>query len=348
MAMARNHGPTHTDESGGERWEAVTVTLNPAVDLFITVDALRPGALHRVKTPVRYPGGKGINVSKMLRELGLPTRTTGFVGGANGRWLVAQLEEAGIPTEFIPIQNETRLNVKVIESGGQLTELNSAAPSIVPDEWTALERAVNQLAQPNRWLAFCGNLPEGCRADWYATAIAEAKRRGARTLLDASGAGLRMGVAAGPDVVKPNRAELADLIGRPLRTESEVVEAAAALVASGVGMVAVSMGADGLLAVTDRQAVRVTVPQVPVKSVVGAGDTVAAALLYAVCQGWPVEQAVRFAAAAGTAKVQQPGNVNPCRAAIDACLRETHSQSLDVFARLTVPDWRAQSTDTGE
>lgn len=305
------------------------MTLNPAVDLFISVDALHPGELHRVSTPMQYPGGKGLNVSKMLAQLDVPTRTTGFLGGARGRYIMEQLQDLGVTADFIPIADESRINVKVIDGQGVLTELNSPAPAIRPQEWERLERQLRDLTGTDLWLALCGNLPEGCRDDWYYDAIINAADHGVHTLLDASGAALERGVAAGPDVIKPNTHELEALTGSTFDTVAQVARAASQLVAQGVGTVVVSMGADGLVAVTRSTAVHVEVPRGPVVSSVGAGDTVVAALLYGLCHHLPFTETIRFAAAAGTAKVRQPGTQPPTRQIIEACLADTQIHNVE-------------------
>ncbi|WDL95281.1 1-phosphofructokinase family hexose kinase [Alicyclobacillus sp. ALC3] len=389
----------------------VTVTLNPAVDLFISVGELCPGELHRVEAPQQYPGGKGINVAKLLAELGITTRATGFLGGSRGQFIAQELDRLGITSDFVEIAAETRVNVKVIDAAGNLTEFNSPAPVIRPDEWAQLTeylRGRGKLARAGAvagraggvagaatvtatgsgdvaraaiatstgaqsWVAYCGNLPAGCREDWYSEAIRAAKGAGYHTLLDASGSALARGIEAGPDVIKPNVRELSDITGRDCSSVDAVARAAAELVAGGVGIAVVSMGPDGVVAVAGEgwgdvsgpsgnravsapehepsgsagppaavealsaargadnlRAIRVRVPTVPVTSPVGAGDTVVAALLYGLSRGVPFDEAVRYAAAAGTAKVQKPGNTHPGRDDIAAVLCGTSVESLQL------------------
>lgn len=304
----------------------ITVTLNPAVDLFVSVDDLHPGELHRVDTPLQHPGGKGINVSRMLAELQVPTIATGFLGGDRGAWIANELRKLGITSDFVDIKDETRINVKVIDGKGTLTELNSPAPHIDRTEATEFDTQLRRLVASNKWIAFCGNLPEGYSETWYYDAILQAKAAGIGTLLDASGTALAKGVEARPDVIKPNIYELSKLTGRELNSIEEVMQAAAGLVRSGIGMIVVSMGADGLAAVTASQSVHVRVPEVPIVSSVGAGDTAVAALLCGLYHGRVFEDCIRYAAAAGTAKVGQPGTKHPTKQNIEVCLRDTEIQ----------------------
>jgi 1-phosphofructokinase family hexose kinase len=293
----------------------VTVTLNPAVDMFLSVDTLSPGILHRIATPVQYPGGKGINVSKALHALKVPVNTTGFIGGTRGLWIKNQLATSGIETSFVEILDETRLNTKIIDNHGQLTELNSEAPTITEQNWQAFSLHLQAISSNSKWIAFCGNLPANCRGDWYYHQIESAKARGLKTILDASGEGLRQGVLAKPNIIKPNLHELRELSGKTLSTQQEVVAAAMELQASGIDLVIVTLGADGMIVTgndgADVRTIIAKVPKVPVASSVGAGDTVVAATLFSIWSDFTFEQLVQFAAAAGTAAVTKSGSERP-------------------------------------
>ncbi|WP_206922300.1 1-phosphofructokinase [Alicyclobacillus suci] len=302
----------------------VTVTLNPAVDLFVSVKRLQPGTLHRVPTPLQHAGGKGINVAKMLAGLGVPAVATGFLGGNRGNWLHEEIVRQGVDSRFVRIADESRVNVKVIDEDGTLTELNSPAPQFTEADWRMFGDTLKQLCTgADSWLALCGNLPAGCQLDWYKNVIEWAKAHHIKTLLDASGEAFALGIEAKPDVIKPNQHELEQLLGQTLTSEEDVVRAATQIARAGVGLVVVSMGEQGIVAVTSSVAVHVRVPRVPVVSSVGAGDTVVAGLLYGFIHRLSLPEAVRFAAAAGTAKVQKPGNLHPSKADIEDCLKTT-------------------------
>jgi 1-phosphofructokinase family hexose kinase len=289
----------------------VTITLTPAVDMFVQVEKLMPGTLHRIPKPEKFVGGKGINVAKALQAFGTPVVATGFLGGANGRWIESQLQHLGIDARFVSTATETRLNVKVVDSEGVLTEFNSSTTLPSPGEWTEIETRLAALAGESEWFAFCGKLPEGCPAHWYQEAIAKAKELGLKTLLDSSGAALRHGILAKPDVIKPNLHELEELTGLELSSVEKVVSVAQEIVADGVGMVLVSMGASGMVVVTQDATWEVRVPKVEVVSSVGAGDTVVAGILHGLCTGKSMKETIRFAAAAATAAVTTAGTKRP-------------------------------------
>ncbi|GMA62445.1 1-phosphofructokinase family hexose kinase [Alicyclobacillus fastidiosus] len=268
----------------------------------------------------------------MLASLSVPTVATGFLGGRRGDWLHEALLSQGVDSKFVRIANESRMNVKVIDEAGTLTELNSPAPAFTDDEWRAFGDTLRTLCEPNSWLALCGNLPAGCPNHWYQNTISWAKQSDIKTLLDASGVALELGLKACPDVIKPNQHELEQLTGLTLHNLEEVMRAAAQLVDAGVGLVVVSLGEEGLAAVTSSAAIHVRVPSVPVVSSVGAGDTVVAGLLYGIFHRFSLYDTVRFAAAAGTAKVQKPGNMHPSQVDIETCLASTD-----------IVDWRSKS-----
>jgi len=300
----------------------ITVTLTPAVDVAISVHELVPGKLHRLPAVRQDPGGKGINVSKALRAFGIPTLATGFLGGDRGQWIRTKLDELSIPHDFVDISEETRMNVKVSEGNGRLTEFNSVSPAGAAANWQELEAKISNV-QPGQWIAFCGRLPDEMNAWWYRDAIELAKERGAFTLLDSSGDGLRFGCQAKPDIVKPNRTELTALIGRRLNTTAEVVAAATDLVKEGIGTVVVSLGGDGVVAVTEAGVFQTLVPEVVTESSVGAGDTLVAGLLYGLHRGLSFADCLQLAAAAGTCATRTPGTESPTLASVEALVPQT-------------------------
>ena len=302
----------------------VTVTLNPAIDLFLTVETLSPGQLHRIPVPVQHPGGKGINVSKMLHVFGVPTSTTGFLGGTRGAWIKDKLSASGIDSQFVEIEGETRINTKIVDSTGVLTELNSPAPQISETDWQSFSIRLTELSLTSKWIAFCGNLPANCPRDWYRLQIEAAKAHGVKTLLDASGDGLKQGVLAKPNIIKPNLHELEGLCGRPLSTKKDIISATTMLHESGIDMVIVSLGADGMIVTSSIGTIIAKVPKVPVVSSVGAGDTVVAAILYAIYSNLDFAEMVRFATAAGTASVTKTGTLRPQMSDIEKLVPEIH------------------------
>ncbi|WP_067933993.1 1-phosphofructokinase [Alicyclobacillus kakegawensis] len=306
----------------------VTVTVNPAMDLFLQVDRLVPGTLHRVQQPLPYTGGKGINVTKALHTFGIPTVATGFLGGSRGAWIEQELRESGISASFVWTHAPTRVNVKVTEADGRLTEFNASAPGFSGADWRSLEDHLDNLTAPGGWLALCGNLPESANPDWYQGRIEWARAKGLHTVLDASGEALRRGIAATPDVIKPNLTELEEYVGDKLISVKEVVRAAARLCEQGIRFVAVSIGKSGLVAVTRSERIWAHVPKVPVVSSVGAGDTVVAGIVYGLHHQFSLADTARFAAAAGTAAVQTDGSRRPLLQDVQAVIPQVELESL--------------------
>ncbi len=307
-----------------------TVTLNPAVDMFLAVDSLVPGTLHRVNNIVQQPGGKGINVAKALKSFDIPSISTGFLGGNHGQFIREQLHVLGLEEQFIEVPFDTRVNIKILGSDTKVTEFNSVQENVPNEEaWHHLEDAILRSATPDSWVSLCGSLPANCDVSWYNNMIHKIKARGAHILLDASDEPFRLGILAGPDIVKPNAQELSQFVNRELSTLEEVVDAAYEIIEQGVSQVIVSMGPDGLVAVTKKAVYQITVPRVNVVSSVGAGDTVVAGLLYGQVGHLSFEETLRFAAAAGTAAVSQVGVTQPLITQVKTILEKVCIKLLD-------------------
>ncbi|GAA4246113.1 1-phosphofructokinase family hexose kinase [Dactylosporangium darangshiense] len=188
----------------------LTVTLNPALDLTYAVDELRPHATHRVRAVHERPGGKGLNVASVLHAQGEPVLATGLLGGSVGAAVRALVDAAGLPSAFVPIAGETRRTV-TIAHGGDATGLWEPGPFVTAAEWSAFLACYGSLLSQVSVVTLSGSLPRGVPADAYAALIRSARARGVPCVLDASGEALRLGLAAGPDLIKPNAAELAEL-----------------------------------------------------------------------------------------------------------------------------------------
>lgn len=286
-----------------------TITLNPALDHFLEVDKLRVDDANRVRSECLYAGGKGIDVSRAIRHLGGDSMALGFIGGHNGRVMVEMLKEEGVTTYFTPIAQETRRDIVVCTARGRMqTMLNAKGPLITADEWKSFLAHLSLLELRDAYVVVAGSLPRGVPADAYRQIVQLAQRRGARTVLDADGACFKAGLQARPFAIKPNAKELRRLTGRPLRTEREIVLAAAELNRDGVEVVIVSRGSRGLLVVSRAGSYRAMPPPVRVKSTVGAGDSTVAGFVFQHAGGKSLEDCVRFATAAGTAATLAPGN----------------------------------------
>ncbi|MBI4343755.1 MAG: 1-phosphofructokinase family hexose kinase [Candidatus Omnitrophica bacterium] len=287
-----------------------TLTLNPSLDEWVRLPRLRVGALNRAAQFERYPGGKGINVSRVLHELGEPTVAFAPAGGADGLILCSLMRRLGVAHEFVGIPGSTRNNYKLVtEHPRAFTEVNTSGP---PLSASALQRLLRRLwaHRPRpRCLVLCGALPPGPAASTYARLIRQARRRGLPCVLDASGAALRAGLPAGPLLAKPNRAEAEELLGRPVRSAVQAITAAQTLAALGPQVVILSLGADGAVMALRRpqQVWQARAPRVRVQSAVGAGDALVGGWVAGWSRGWAMPEAFRLGVACGTAAVMTTG-----------------------------------------
>jgi 1-phosphofructokinase/6-phosphofructokinase 2 len=292
----------------------VTVTPNPSIDRTIAIDDLRHGEVHRATSSRVDPGGKGINVSRALSAQGSATVAVLPVGGPEGRLLADLLESAQVPHRGVPIHGSARMNIAAVEPDGTTTKLNEAGPTLTEDEVGSLLEATFAAAQGATWIIGCGSLPPGVPADWYAVLVREGHARGLRVAIDSSGEPMRHAVAAGPSLIKPNREELAELVGRPLATLGEVVDAARDLVAGGITWVFVSLGRDGALVIGADTLAHATA-DIPRKlSTVGAGDCMLAGVLDVLARGDDAVAALAQGVEWGAAAVTLPGSRVPAPA----------------------------------
>ena len=285
-----------------------TVTLNPALDKTITVAGLRANEVNRALTVRQDPGGKGINVSKVLTRLGEPNLALGLCGGHTGQQIRQMLAQQEVACDFLEAPGETRTNLKIIDTKDHTnTDINEPGFHVGPDLLDAFLDSLLKRIQPGDLVVLSGSLPQGAPADTYARWIPLCRDRGARVFLDADGEPLRQALAAGPYLVKPNEAELERVAGHPLPTEQEQLEAARTLFACGVQKVVVSLGGRGALFLTRTSAWRAQALPVKVGSTVGAGDSMVAALAAAEQRGAAPEQAIRLSMATGAANVMVSG-----------------------------------------
>ncbi|MEU1308891.1 1-phosphofructokinase family hexose kinase [Streptomyces cinnamoneus] len=282
----------------------LTVTLNAALDLTYRVPRLLPQASHRVARATERPGGKGLNVARVLAALGHETVVTGFVGGPTGETLRRLLSECAGPLTdaLVPITGDTRRTVGLTDAAtGEVTQLNESGPQVTPDEWAAFGERYRRLLRDARAVALCGSLPPGVPVGAYAHLVREARARHVPVLLDTSGEPLRRGVAARPDVVKPNATELAALTG-----STEPLQAVLDTRRRGAHAVAASLGADGILAVTPDGSWHATPPKPLKGNPTGAGDSAVAGLLSAWSEGLPWPDRLTRAVALSAATVRTP------------------------------------------
>ncbi|MFZ5815961.1 MAG: 1-phosphofructokinase [Bacillota bacterium] len=284
------------------------VALNPAIDRTLTVPGFRAGSTNRVTEARVDPGGKGVNVARVLQALGEPVQLVGFLGETNGRLITVHLDQLGIPHQFIHLEGENRVNLKLINpDSGELTEVNDLGFQVeqLHLEWmTALVRKALTTAG---LLVLTGSLPAGVPASYYHDLARLARDAGVPVILDADGEPLRAALAARPTLIKPNLSEAERLLGRPLPHRAEICQAARELLGLGPEMVVISCGAEGAVLASPEGTWWATPPAIQPESTVGAGDSMVAAFALALSHQYGPERALRLAIAAGAATASLPG-----------------------------------------
>lgn len=287
----------------------ITVTLNPAIDKTVEINDVHINRVNRVSSARLDAGGKGINVSKIILSLGGKSKAIGFLGGKAGEFIKEYLDEMGIASEFVFIEGETRTNLKIVDPVQHTnTDINEIGPAITLNDIKQIDNYISQSINEKSVIVFSGSVPPNMESEIYQRWIYSAKKKGAKTLLDADGELLRLGIEAGPYLIKPNIHELERLLARKIASIEEAVECSRILMDKhGIEIVVVSMGEKGALFLNKEVTIFAEGITVDVKSTVGAGDSMVAALAYAIDEGYAFEKAATLAVAAGTANVMTCG-----------------------------------------
>ncbi len=279
----------------------LTVTLNPAVDKTCELGTLLPGEVNRLAKSSSVAGGKGINVTKVLRQFHMSVAAVGFLGGSGGRMIEDAVEKMGVECHFTKIKGETRTNINVLSKDGTVTELLEPGPEILPKELESFRKQFSGCLERCGLVVLSGSMPAGVPVGFYGELIEECHRAGRKVCLDASGEVLGEGVKAKPDIVKPNRKELEYLAGRTLIGSAALAEEAGKLIAGGIGKVILSMGEEGLMYVDGGQVLHQAARKVQAVNTVGCGDTVVASLCMSELEGEEPSLMLRKAAAMAAA-----------------------------------------------
>lgn len=302
----------------------VTVTVNPAMDKTAEIDCLRPRALNRLAGVVIDVGGKGINVSKTIAALGRQSVACGFLAGQTGQSIRQTLLDwpgGGIRPDFLPVAGETRTNLKLVEPGGELTELNEQGPAITPADLDALTARLESLAAPGTLFVVAGSVGPGVPPEFYRDLTLRLKRKGAKVFVDADGPLFAHALEALPHIIKPNAFELAQYFGLDhTPDEQELVGLGRTLAGRGVELVCISMGGQGACFVQGDRAWRAPALEVTPRSSVGAGDAMVAAIACGLDEGLPLEDCLRLGMAVSAGAVTTRGTCPPDRATVEALL----------------------------
>lgn len=278
-----------------------TVTLNPAVDRTYFLEEWRPGRVNRVQRKTVLPGGKGINVAQVARILGDQVTATGFLSAESEEFFRRSLLAVGVNPEFVPIRGEIRQNITLLGPHEEAqSEILEPGPEVSHLELAALEEKIGELAKQSMIVVLSGSVPPGVDVNVYERLILRVKEAGADAILDSTGVPFRLGCQSGPILVKPNRRELEELMGRPLQTEAELIVAGRELLSWGAGMALISLGSQGSMLVTHGEVLRVHCPEVNPVNTVGCGDSLVAGVAVGLGRGMDLPDCLRWGAAAAS------------------------------------------------
>jgi len=289
----------------------VTVTVNAAIDRTLTVPNFQRGQRHRASAGLTLAGGKGINIARALKRLGVPVVATGLAGGRTGTRVVEELTAEAILNDFVRIDDESRTSTAIVDpTGGSYTEVNEWGPHVSPEELEMLLEKLVYLSRGADYVIFAGSLPRGIEDGFYAEAIRELNRRGVLTVLDSAGEALRLGAQAEPFLVSPNEREAEALVGQEFHDDDDFLGGLEAIAEVGARNVLITResGCWALLrAEREPRRYRVLAPRIDPVSAVGSGDVLLAGFIAARLEQRSDEEALRFAVAAGAASTLELG-----------------------------------------
>lgn len=285
----------------------LTLTLNPALDLTVSLDTLQAGNVNRSLGMTSHAAGKGLNVAQVLADLGHKVTVSGFLGQANAAPFEHLMHRRGFVDAFVRVPGETRSNIKLAERDGRITDLNGPGPEVDSAHQAQLLTQLDDIAAGHDAVVVAGSLPRGVTAEWFAALLRRLTALGLPVALDTSGAALRAGLATRPWLIKPNEEELAEACELEPASPEQIDAAIDKLRASGVEHVLLSRGSQGADWFGPHGVLNAQPPRVEVASTVGAGDSLLAATVHGLLSGWPAERTLRLATAVAAQAVTQIG-----------------------------------------
>lgn len=303
--------------------KVATITLNAAYDLVGRLKRIELGEVNTVETLGLFPAGKGINVAKVLNDLGVEVAVGGFLGKDNQGDFEHMFKVTGLQDKFQRVTGKTRINVKITETEADVTDLNFLGYQISAEDWQKF--VVNSLDSCKEFdiVAVCGSLPRGVTPELFADWLLQLHQAGVKVVLDSSNAALTAGLKANPWLVKPNHRELESWVGHSLPTLNDIIVAAKKLKAQGIANVIVSMGANGSLWLSDNAVVQAQPPKCEnVVSTVGAGDSMVAGLIYGFVNNLSQQETLAFASAVSAFAVSQSNVGVSDRALLEPILKQ--------------------------
>lgn len=306
----------------------VTVTMNPAIDKTADLDKFEHAALNRLQNVIVDAGGKGINVSKTIKAIGGESIATGFCG-KNDKLIENVLSSQGIKSDFVKINGDVRTNLKVVEKGGILTELNEAGPTIEEKELNELIEKLEKYANEDTLFILAGSIPKGVDKNIYKDLVTRLKKKGSKVFVDADGELFVNAVEASPTIIKPNKFELEQYYKMEKEaTEEELINMGEKLLNNGIELVAISLGKDGALFLTKDEKIKCPGLKVNAHSTVGAGDAMVAALSYGINSKMELKEAIKLAVATSAGAVTTQGTKPPTKEVVEELKNKVQIISL--------------------
>lgn len=304
----------------------LTITLNPAVDRTLYINDLAIDHINRIQATRRDIGGKGINVSKTIRALGDKSIALAILGGANGEFIRTEAQRIGLDLDVISITGNTRENIKIVDQAhNTFTDLNETGPNSDPDTLIKIKHKIQSILCADDILVISGSLLPDMPTDLYADIILAAKTCGASVILDIDGTPLKQALKSKPHYIKPNRHELEGLFQKPLPSIDSIQEHAELLLLEGIENVIVSLGAEGLLWISAGGTYRAQALKVPVKSTVGAGDALVAAIAHGLNHHMTTQEIITLAVATASCVIETEGSQSGSLASL-----KTYKQAVQI------------------
>ena len=280
----------------------LTVTLNAAIDKRYVVEDFKIGEVNRVKECVYTPGGKGLNVSKPASIAGAKVVATGFVGGHAGNYIEAELKPFGIESAFYHMEQESRSCINIWDTvQKKQTEFLEPGFTVTEKDFEGFVEKFRELVKDANVVAMSGSVPKGLDGTAYQKLVAIVKEAGKKVILDTSGKLLTAGIESRPTMIKPNIDEIRMLTGSQCDDLNEIIEAAEQIHANGVEVVAVSLGGDGAIVVSDEGVFRAIVPKIDAVNTVGCGDSMIAGFALGFGEGLSIADTLKKASAISAA-----------------------------------------------
>lgn len=282
-----------------------TVTLNPAVDRSYRIDGFEKGKIFRCNNYRKTPGGKGLNVTRVIKDLGEAVTATGFLAGRNGSFISDKLDELKIEHSFIITKGETRDCIAILSSDKSQTEILESGPEISDAAFDDFLNEYNNIIKDSSVICASGSLPENLDVNTYFKLITIAKGYNKKFILDSSGEALKEGIKAKPYMIKPNKEELENIISRKINNEEELIQEAIKIHDIGVENVLISLGNEGALLVCSSGVFRTKLPKINAVNPVGSGDSMVAGFAAATCRGYSIQDILKYSCACGTANAME-------------------------------------------